>query len=289
MTQNFHNEYLDLIGTVTAYIAQEYPTSTSLVADPETFNYFKKQAQQRTQAPAKTSISPLLASPQNAAKSPQPTPASSVTPPKEFKETEKKPNLPIETPKEREAQTVEKIKLSPQLKREALEPSKLIDYSELCKLWQENYPHTPVIMTIPSDEQAKVISRRWQNPPTVPNIVLLCFNENPHEIAFLNNVAAAITQYFGSAGLIAAVKVESEKNWNKLLSTPSLKLIIAPHHSLYTLPDLMKQYCEDPLRGNHTLGRVPLLLLSDLSLYMQQPKLKIALWQTLCQRFAAKR
>jgi hypothetical protein len=293
MTRNLHHDYLDLISSCKAYIAQEYPTSSSLVADADNFNYFKMQAQQgRTPAPPKAitpTPAPPSAIPQGAIKALQSSPVATAPAIPVIEPEIAQPIPATETSKEPTTQKGEKVKLSPHLKREVLEPTKTNDFSDLSKLWQDNYSHIPYLAVIPSDEQAKIISRRWQNPPSVPNIVLLYFNENPHEIAFLNNIAAAITQYFGSAGLIAAPKVESERGWNKLLSASSLKLVITHHHSLFTLPELTQQYREDPVRGNHTLGRAPLLLLSDLSLYMQQPKLKIALWQALCQRFAVKR
>jgi hypothetical protein len=283
MTENFQNEFLQLIASTKSYIAQEYPAKSSIIADPETFNYFKMQAQQARVAPSQKTVpaSPPPSLPRSIDKVAMPQPAKVA---KEPEITPKTAPLP-EIPKKQEPLIVEKKTL----KRETLESAKSRDFSALSKLWQDNYPHSPILNNIPSDEQAKLICQRWQYPPSIPEVVLLYFNENLHEKAFLSNVAAAITQYFAPAGLIAAAKAESEKNWDKLLSTPSVRLVIAHHHSLYTLPELTKNYCEDPVRGNHTLGRVPLLLLSDLSLYMQQPKLKIALWQSLCQRFAAKR
>lgn len=297
MTQNLQIEYLELITALKTYIGQEFPPTAAVVANPETLGYFKQILQKSKVLASQNGMSPPTAlpthtSPSLAASEPaslQNTPTPKTTTPKNLPlESLVAPSpLFVEQPAAHEVKAPEKIKLSPTLKREALEASKSKDFSDLCKLWDENYPHSPILKAVPSDARAKEICQRWQHPAAIPEVALLYYNENEHEKAFLSNLAAAISLYFVSAGLVAAPKIESEKSWHKFLSSPSLKFVISPHHSLYKLPELTKLYSEDPVRGNHTLGRTPVLLLSDISLYMQEPKLKIALWQTLCQRFAA--
>ncbi len=297
MTQNLQIEYLELITALKNYIGQEFSPTSAVVANPETLGYFKQQAQKSkvlasqkglsTPAPLSTPTPPSLAAsgPATIKNTPTPNPSTPNNLPLEALAAPS-PYI-VEQPTAYEVKAPEKIKQSPTLKREALEASKSKDFSDLCKLWEENYPHSPIIKVIPSDARAKEICQRWQHPAAIPEVALLYYNENEHEKAFLSNLAAAISLYFVPAGLVAAPKIESEKNWHKFLSSPLLKIVISPHHSLYKLPELTKLYSEDPVRGNHTLGRTPVLLLSDISLYMQEPKLKIALWQTLCQRFAA--
>ena len=56
-----------------------------------------------------------------------------------------------------------------------------------------------------------------------------------------------------------------------------IKLIISSDFGIYSFPNLMRYYRE----FQKTLGGIPVLLLTDLSLYLTQPHLKAALWQTL--------
>jgi hypothetical protein len=63
----------------------------------------------------------------------------------------------------------------------------------------------------------------------------------------------------------------------------------APHQKL--LQEIIKAidvqfYKEIPSQGIRTLGKIPLFLLPDLSLYLKDPLLKRSLWKALCQKIS---
>ncbi len=72
-----------------------------------------------------------------------------------------------------------------------------------------------------------------------------------------------------------------------MTQSPDLRLVIASDYDLYLQPELMKVYREAPQQGKHYLNKTPLLLLSDLSLYLKEPQLKSLLWRAICNEFAA--
>ena len=71
--------------------------------------------------------------------------------------------------------------------------------------------------------------------------------------------------------------------WN----SSNLRLIIASDYGLYLQPKLMAYYREVTQQGKHFVNNIPLLLLSDLALYLKEPQLKSLLWRAICKEFAA--
>lgn len=285
MKKDFYDEFLGLINSLKTYINLELPASSSVIANEENYNYFKILSQNNAQKKPLPSKEIKEVKIDNSQIRQAPIYSSQLA-----ENHKKQHGTPLpDVPESSKKPVAEKNNPQPSVKRENLEPDPQIDFSELKKIWQNLFPHTPLLQAIPSDEQAKKINSRWQHPAAIPGVVLLYFNENPQEKTFLTNVATAITQHLVPAGLISAVKLESEKDWSNFLKQSSLRLIIAPHHHLNTLPQLAEFYHEDSARGNHTLGNIPLLLLADISLYLQEPKLKLALWQTLRQRLSGQK
>lgn len=296
MNPTFHQLYIELLSGIKSYIGQEYPHSGAVVANPDNFNYFKAQALRAAPGPKSTAptvsiqvIEPKTVTPLHAA----PTLPQTVKPTAAPLLIAVKDAL-ISAPQasdlhlEKKVEKAEKVILERSLNREQPDIQKASDFNELRKLWQQQCPQVPLIDIIPSDEKSKIISERWRSRSSSPGVVLLYFSENSREKAFLTNIAAAISLHFVSAEVMSASKIEADRTWAQLVGSPSLRLLIAQHHSFETLPELSKIYREDTARGHHTLGRIPLFLLSDLSLYMREPKLKISLWQTLCQKLEKK-
>jgi hypothetical protein len=60
-------------------------------------------------------------------------------------------------------------------------------------------------------------------------------------------------------------------------------LLLISGASFHQLAKLKKHYKEDSRKGMHYLNERPLLLLSDLGLYLKEPSLKQALWDSLRQ------
>lgn len=148
-------------------------------------------------------------------------------------------------------------------------------------LIQKEFPNLPLIKEIPNDLQAKKFRSSWTLSQNPSDIILLSFQEPPKQTELLVQIANALTVLIKPAMTLSAIKIESEKSWEKLLSNPKLKLIIASDYALYSLPELMKFYREVPKTAEQFLGSVPLFLLADLSLYLREPLLKSSLWKAL--------
>lgn len=142
-------------------------------------------------------------------------------------------------------------------------------------------PSLPLSHTIPDDTQAKQIKNRWKEQSNVPDIVILAV-QGP-SLSFLQQVAKAIELHFCSSRVIEVKPLEQQNSWEAFLNTPNLKMIITPDGVLWSCKHLMRYYHEFPNKKERFLGKIPLLLLPDPSLYLKDPTLKRSLWNLLCQ------
>jgi hypothetical protein len=98
---------------------------------------------------------------------------------------------------------------------------------------------------------------------------------------FLKEISKTLAVYFGSCKLVEAFKIEQENQWAHFLASEQLKWIIVCDHTLWQLTHLMQFYKEISAQQIKTLGKIPLFLLPDLSLYLKDPLLKKSLWKAL--------
>lgn len=283
-----------LLHSLRAYILQEYPKDKWITTDKNTYDYFAKQALKttpkakissttpapvaRTAPPARPTL-PVIPTPkaeQNQKPEPVQVPVIQSIP----EPTTPTPPTPAE-PLPRPKTLLEQKQIQP----DTLPPIIPTDFTEMLAFFKEKLPSIPLSDSIPDDSEAKALTLRWKAPAT--QVILISFSNLPKEQQFLANVTQAIDQRLASAKIVSAVKVEEEKGWGELLNGNTLRLVISSNNSLHTLPELMKYYREDST-GKHTLGRVPLFLLADLSLYIDQPALKASLWKALCQCLGSK-
>lgn len=145
-------------------------------------------------------------------------------------------------------------------------------------------PELAILPDIPSDEIAKKLSERWKTKNQTAPLSILVYQEPPEQRAFLEQIALALTVYFGSAKIIQAETIEKEKQWGAFLSAEGLKMVITCDYTLWQLSQLMPFYKETPAAGQRMLGNIPLFLLPDLSLYLKDALLKRSLWKALCQK-----
>lgn len=143
-------------------------------------------------------------------------------------------------------------------------------------------PELAIFDTVPSDEIAKKIATRWKTKNQSAPISVLSGNELPQYKKFLEEIAAALDVYFGPARIVQADPIEKEKQWEPFLASEGLKLIVVCDATLWQLQNLRQFYKETPTQGTRTLGKIPLCLLPDLSLYFKDPLLKRSLWKALC-------
>lgn len=237
---------------------------------------------------------PLFASPEDAdyfrklakAKAPErapPTPVPEIVLPKREPPKALPPEIPKAPPEAVKAPLPEpptKEKFVPAALPETAPP----DFHSLRALFAKIAPGFPLLDEIPSDEIAKKIATRWKTKNQTAPISILSYQEPPAQKALLEQLAKAIDVVFGPARLVQAESIEKDKQWEAFLSVPDLKWVIACDYSLWQLGGLMHFYKENPAQGTRELGKVPLFLLPDLSLYLKDPLLKRSLWKALCQK-----
>ena len=130
----------------------------------------------------------------------------------------------------------------------------------------------------PSDARVKRIKEAWKEKRDTPTITIL-FQGRAYR-PFVMNIAKAIDITFATCRI---VEVETGKKWDLFLDSPNLKFIIAPDHLIFSTKELLSFYKENPQEKVRYLGKIPLLLLPDLSLYYKDPYLKRSLWNVITQ------
>lgn len=129
------------------------------------------------------------------------------------------------------------------------------DFKELYTFHKKEFPGYPVF-----------------EPPAGPDIAILMFSELPTHIIFFKMLEMGIKLRFNRS-----VKIVSKNGWE------SSQLVIAPDYGIWGDPHLSRQFREGEKGGQSYLGKTSLFLLTDLALYMREPKLKRSLWTALCQ------
>ena len=177
------------------------------------------------------------------------------------------------------------VQKDPSVKKElpaALRGIESPSFSTMKTLLAKIAPELAIFDTIPSDATAKKIATRWKTKNQSAPISVLSGNELPQYKKFLEEIAAALDTCFGSARIVQADPIEKEKQWEPFLASEGLKLIVVCDATLWQLQNLRQFYKETPTQGIRTLGKIPLCLLPDLSLYFKDPLLKRSLWKALC-------
>ncbi len=150
------------------------------------------------------------------------------------------------------------------------------------RLLQRLAPHLALSDEIPPDAGAQKRANQWKEKAQAAPVAILSFGEKGQERVFLDSLASAIAQKLAPSAVIDAARLEREQNWEIFLEIDILKLILAPA-DFQKRPQLMRHYKEFPSTSQLYLGKVPLLVLSPVSAYLNNPSLKRTLWETLCQ------
>ena len=127
------------------------------------------------------------------------------------------------------------------------------DFKELYDFHKKEFPGMTVYQTSPAIE-----------------IALLSFSDLANHQTFLQMLAKGIQMRFGKVA-----KVIGASGWEKA------KFVIAADYGISSDPALSKHFKEGEKPGQMFLGTTPLFLLTDLALYMREPKLKGSLWKAL--------
>lgn len=217
-------------------------------------------------------------------------PAQTIEPPKPppnqelhvIREAPKPPEKAPPPPPKAPEQVVEAQKLPS--KQPPLPKKAPADFSHLRNVLSKAAPELTIVDEIPSDAVAIKIAERWRTKNQSAPISILTYQEQTEQRALLEQISRAIDVYFGPAKIVDAAKIESDKQWGAFLSVKNLKMIVVCDYTLWQLGHLMEHYKEVPANKTRVLGKVPLFLLPDLSLYLKDPLLKRSLWNALKQK-----
>ncbi len=140
----------------------------------------------------------------------------------------------------------------------------------------------PFSWGLPDDSVAKQTLQMDRHP--FPAIALLATQSHPY-LSLLCNIASALNAVFASARVLYIEKFKAHGDFERLLTTPHLKWVIAPDQLLWNTPLLLPFLKEYPQAQEKYLSQTPLLLLPNLHLYAEQPLLKRSLWQLINRKF----
>lgn len=279
MLEDKRTAYAELIALTQLFIFREHVLQKPVAATPETYTFFKPLIPIKTQ-PQPKAPHPIPSPKQPPLPSTEPSSVkSTLIPPKQIIPSTNTSNSEPSRTNDKEPETALTRTL---LTLEPLAPATSLQCQEFKPLLQELFPYLTVHDHTPSDQHAHHVKNRWQLEQKIPPIILLAFDDRDHSLTFLKNIAKAISLHFAPARVLSALKIEQEEKWETLLKTPQLRLIIAGDYGLYTLSRLMKYYKTDPRSAKHFIDTVPLLLLSDPSIYIKEPQLKPLLWRAIC-------
>lgn len=279
-------QYAELVALTQLFLLREFSIKDKQITDPQTYTFFKTQLpKEPIQCPSIQPVSIKTTPPKPTVNSMPLTPPSPIA--------SLPPITPPPEPAKPEPQIEKPIAPAPMIKKNsviAFEPLPHpvpVDFHEIKQIFKEHFSHYPILEEIPSDQQAKTIKNAWQIEQNIPPIIILSFNEQEKSRAFLHAIADAISRHLAPARVLSGPQIEKEKKWDLVLKSKELRLVIASDYGLYLLPELMKCYKEAPKQAKHYLYQTPLLLLSDLTLYLKEPQLKPLLWKAICKEFNA--
>lgn len=285
---NLLNQFAELISLTNLYLLREFHSPDPIFTDPSTHLFY--QPYQKT--PPHETSKPLH--------TPPPPYRETSLPRQDINKTVQVP-LPTKTqiiPPEvslqqhQQESELENLKLKNTPSSFHLEPLSGLEHTsqwnDFKPLFQQYFPNHPLNEQIPSDARAKKINTTWKMDQVIPPVVILSFNDQNNQLVLIKNIAKATSLNLAPTRVISAHTIEQQNKWKEFLHSPSLKLIIASDYGFYLLPELMKFYKEVPKSAKHFLHQTPLLLLSDLSLYLKEPQLKSLLWRAICSEFQQK-
>lgn len=155
-------------------------------------------------------------------------------------------------------------------------------FEEVRSILAKIAPQWPILDEIPNDQEAKLLAERWKTNDQLAPLMIFYLNETPLEVQFLKNFTKALP----NAHLAAAQQFEQTLQWPSLLASQELKLVLISASTLKTLPNLLK--CYRKTSAGEFLLKVPLLLLPEVSSYLENPLSKRTLWEVMKKMYLHK-
>lgn len=264
-------QYAELLNLTQLYLQQEHKKEEWIFSERSDFLYFKEIAQKNTTPKSKQDVPAqpkITAAPTSTQKSTYTPTQQPVKPPEPLL----KPVV-IEKPKPIAPAPVVEPKKAPSIPGafvpELLPKTAQVDLSDIRQIMAEKFPHVAIINEIPQPIQSHGLA----------DVILINVNDDPTHLEFLQKVAKAITDRFCSAEVCSITQFS---NWEKLISSPHLKLILMVGTELDHYPDLKQYFRELPKHGRLLLGKVPFIPMAEISAYLTDIKQKSLLWKSVC-------
>lgn len=256
------NQYKELLALTQIYLFQEFSLDKRIYSEKNTVDHFRELALKQQQKQKPLPLQPILAAP----------PPVSIYQQKPVSPTPKMPPVPI-------SKAIEEIPVPKALPEKPssfeLQPidSKAKSQVEHFKNSVQKYaPNLSIKDSIPEVS----IPKQSKKPPAV---VILYSSSAESYLPFLNNIAKAAEAISASTDVLQADWMEQNDQWEIMLKSPHLKLIIIASLNLKNFPKLMHHYKESD--SQQFFNSTPLLKIPDISLYPENPKLKSVLWNTI--------
>lgn len=300
MTHILQEHYQELIALTQLYLFQQHPLEEKLLAGQAEYQYFREWAI-RVKSSAAAPPAPQPPSPvQKPAPAPVQKPTTMPITPASTgstssnsadqdhangqKMTEKmdKPERRLPAASSKPA-AEEKPKNPASFLLEPLAAPKQLDFHELKKFITEHLPQIALLDQIPEDGEAQAAAAKWKQPARSPQVLLLAFDDAPKQAVFFANICKALEAHQICCTMANASLMEQNQEWEAILRSPALKLVMACRYQTQKLPQLMQHYREELKEARAYFGKVPALLIPDASVYFQEPPLKLSLWKALRQ------
>lgn len=123
------------------------------------------------------------------------------------------------------------------------------------------------------------------NEKEVISVLVLSHNDAPKQLTLLKNLTSAISLCLGPARLVHNSDILAETKNEDFFNSSGIRLIIATKQSLLFTSESTSCDPDEPDRDRFYLGKIPLIVLSDPSIYLKRPELKNRLWREICDKF----
>lgn len=257
--------YTELLSLAQRYLQQEHVKEEWVFAERQHFLYFKETAQRQQPLKQQTIAVQAAAPVVKPYSAPIPPPAPQ---PKSVEKTIE----PVKAPEPVKPKAVVEEKKAPVVPGyftpEQLPRTSDVDLSDIRQIVAEKFPQLTIIDEIP---QPGVSSH-------LADVLLITSGEDPTHLEFLQKVAKAIKDRF-----CAAEVIKYHDNWDAIVSSPHLKLILMAGTELDQLPQLKQYYRELPKHNRQLLGKVPFIPMAEFSAYLTDTKQKSLLWKSVCE------
>ena len=121
----------------------------------------------------------------------------------------------------------------------------------------------------------------------IPKIAIITSETDSRALVFLNHLSHTISLVIGPAAIIFSHTYEDDNQWESLLESKELSLILVNESELSTTPNLSKHYRNQMSEGKSFLKNIPIISLAPPSFYFTKPQQKALLWRTLTNEFAS--